>query len=137
MPTRRVGPRCPTASSTPSPSTTGGASRTWTARSPPARSSRSRWPPPPRGGSSPRSAGRGDEMGVTRLDHDANVRPWVLAARDAGARVTWVDVRTADATLDLDSFEAALEGSPRLVAFTLASNAVGTVTPAADLVARA
>ncbi len=84
-----------------------------------------------------RTIGPRDEIVVTRLDHDANVRPWVLAARDAGARVTWVDVRTADATLDLDSFDAALEGSPRLVAFTLASNAVGTVTPAADLVARA
>jgi selenocysteine lyase/cysteine desulfurase len=51
--------------------------------------------------------------------------------------VSWVDVRPDDATLDLDSFEAALERGPRLVAFTLASNAVGTVTPAAGLVARA
>jgi len=84
-----------------------------------------------------RTIGPGDEIVVTRLDHDANVRPWLLAARDAGARVRWVDVRPDDATLDLDSFDAALEGRPRLVAFTLASNAVGTVTPASDLVARA
>ncbi len=84
-----------------------------------------------------RTIGPGDEVVVTRLDHDANVRPWVLAARDAGASVTWVDVRPDDATLDLVSFGAALERSPRLVAFTLASNAVGTVTPAAELVARA
>jgi len=84
-----------------------------------------------------RTIGSGDEVIVTRLDHDANVRPWLLAARDAGASVTWVDVRPADATLDLDSFEAALERRPKLVAFTLASNAVGTVTPAAELVARA
>lgn len=84
-----------------------------------------------------RTIGPGDEVVVTRLDHDANVRPWVLAARDAGASVTWVDVRPDDATLDLASFGAALERSPRLVAFTLASNAVGTVTPAAELVARA
>ena len=84
-----------------------------------------------------RTIGPADRVVVTRLDHDANVRPWVLAARDAGATVTWVDVRPEDATLDLDSFEAALGDHPRLVAFTLASNAVGTVTPSAELVARA
>lgn len=84
-----------------------------------------------------RTIGPGDEVVVTRLDHDANVRPWLLSARDAGATVRWVDVRPDDATLDLDSFDAALGRHPRLVAFTLASNAVGTVTPAADLVARA
>ena len=47
-----------------------------------------------------RTIGPGDEVVVTRLDHDANIRPWVLAARDAGATVTWVDVRPDDATLD-------------------------------------
>ena len=84
-----------------------------------------------------RTIGPGDHVVVTRLDHDANVRPWVLAARDAGAAVTWVDIRPEDATLDLDSFDAALRLEPKLVALTLASNAVGTVTPAADLVGRA
>jgi cysteine desulfurase family protein (TIGR01976 family) len=84
-----------------------------------------------------RTLGPGDEVVVTRLDHDANVRPWVLAARDAGATVRWVDVRDDDVTLDLDSFDAALSDRTRLVAFTLASNAVGTIPPAAELVARA
>ena len=84
-----------------------------------------------------RTIGSRDEVVVTRLDHDANVRPWVLAARDAGSTVTWVDVVPDDATLDLGSFDAALERSPRLVAFTLASNAVGSLTPAAELVAQA
>ena len=84
-----------------------------------------------------RKLGPGDEVVVTRLDHDANIRPWVLAARDAGATVRWVDIRTDDVTLDLDSFDAAMSDRTRLVAFTLASNAVGTITPAADLVARA
>lgn len=84
-----------------------------------------------------RTIGPGDEVVVTRLDHDANVRPWVLAARDAGASVTWVDVRPDDATLDQASFDAALARAPKLVAFSLASNAVGTVTPAAELVRRA
>jgi cysteine desulfurase family protein (TIGR01976 family) len=79
----------------------------------------------------------GDEVVVTRLDHDANVRPWVLAAADAGATVRWVDVREDDVTIDIDSFEAALSPRTKLVAFTLASNAVGTIPPAADLVERA
>jgi cysteine desulfurase family protein (TIGR01976 family) len=87
-----------------------------------------------------RSFGRtlrpGDEVVVTTLDHDANVRPWVLAAEDAGATVRWVDVRDHDVTLNLDSFDAALSDKTRLVAFTLASNAVGTIPPAAELIRR-
>ncbi|HWL91090.1 MAG TPA: cysteine desulfurase-like protein, partial [Actinomycetota bacterium] len=79
----------------------------------------------------------GDEIVVTRLDHDANVRPWVLAATDTGATVRWVDVREDDVTIDVDSFDAALSPRTKLVAFTLASNAVGTIPPAADLVSRA
>ena len=84
-----------------------------------------------------RSVGRtlapGDEVVVTRLDHDANVRPWVLAAEDAGATVRWVDLRDEDVTLDVASFEGALSERTRVVAFTLASNAVGSITPAAEL----
>jgi cysteine desulfurase family protein (TIGR01976 family) len=80
-----------------------------------------------------RSLEPGDEVVVTRLDHDANVRPWVLAAEDAGANVRWGDIREDDATLDLASFEAALSERTKIVAFTLASNAVGTITPAAEL----
>jgi cysteine desulfurase family protein (TIGR01976 family) len=79
----------------------------------------------------------GDEVVLTRLDHDANVRPWALAAADAGATVRWVDVHDDDVTLDLDSFDAALSERTKLVAFTLASNAVGTIPPAAELVRRA
>jgi cysteine desulfurase family protein (TIGR01976 family) len=84
-----------------------------------------------------RTLGPGDEVVVTTLDHDANVRPWVLAAEDAGATVRWVDVLEEDVTLDLASFDRALSDRTRLVAFTLASNAVGTIPPAADLVRRA
>ncbi len=76
----------------------------------------------------------GDEVVVTRLDHDANVRPWVLAAEDAGATVRWVDVVDEDVTLDRASFEAALSDRTKVVALSLASNAVGTITPAAELV---
>ncbi|MDP9298636.1 MAG: cysteine desulfurase-like protein [Actinomycetota bacterium] len=78
----------------------------------------------------------GDEIVVTVLDHDANVRPWMLAAEDAGATVRWVDVCPDDVTLDRDALEATLTDRTRLVAFTLASNAVGTIPPAADLIRR-
>jgi cysteine desulfurase family protein (TIGR01976 family) len=80
-----------------------------------------------------RTLGPADEVVVTRLDHDANVRPWLLAAQDAGASVRWVDLRDEDVTLDRDAFEAALSELTKVVAFTLASNAVGTITPAAEL----
>src|SRR5262249_32114946 len=69
----------------------------------------------------------GDAVVVTRLDHDANVRPWVLAARDAGAEVRFIDVRPEDCTLDLDDLGRQLVGRPRLLALTCASNAVGTM----------
>jgi cysteine desulfurase family protein (TIGR01976 family) len=77
-----------------------------------------------------------DEIVVTRLDHDANVAPWLLAAEDAGAAVRWVDVHDEDCSLDLDSLDAAVSGRTRVVAFTLASNATGTVTPAQEAMAR-
>ena len=83
-----------------------------------------------------RTLGPGDEVVVTKLDHDANVRPWVLAAEEAGATVRWVDIRDDDVTLDLESFDAALTDRTRLVAFTLASNAVGTIPLAAELIRR-
>lgn len=78
----------------------------------------------------------GDELVLTALDHDANISPWLVAARDRGATVRWVDVREDDCTLDLDSLDAAVGERTRLVAFTLAANAVGTVTPAEEIVAR-
>jgi len=74
-----------------------------------------------------------DEIVVTRLDHDANIRPWLMAAEDTGAIVRWVDVRDDDVTIDRGSFEEALTDRTRIVAFTLASNAVGTLTAATDL----
>ncbi len=71
----------------------------------------------------------GDEILVTRLDHDANVTPWVLAARDAGATVRYVGLRSADCTLDLDDLRRQLSPRTRLVAVGCASNAVGTINP--------
>ena len=80
-----------------------------------------------------RTLGPDDEIVVTRLDHDANIRPWLMAAEDTGATVRWVDVRDDDVTIDRGSFEEALTDRTRIVAFTLASNAVGTLTAATDL----
>jgi cysteine desulfurase family protein (TIGR01976 family) len=70
--------------------------------------------------------GPDDEVVVTRLDHDGNVRPWVIAAEAAGATLRWVDVVTETAELDLASLDRALSGRTRLVAVTGASNLVGT-----------
>ncbi|MGH2819529.1 MAG: cysteine desulfurase-like protein [Actinomycetota bacterium] len=81
-----------------------------------------------------RDLGPGDEVVVTRLDHDANIAPWVAAAEDSGATVRWVDITTPDCSLDMASLEAALGDSTRLVAFPLASNAVGTIPDASEVV---
>jgi cysteine desulfurase family protein (TIGR01976 family) len=69
----------------------------------------------------------GDEVVVTRLDHNANVRPWVLAARDAGAVAQFVDIHPEDCTLDLDDLRRRLGPRTRLLAVSCASNAVGTI----------
>jgi cysteine desulfurase family protein (TIGR01976 family) len=71
----------------------------------------------------------GDEIVVTRLDHDANISPWLLAAEDRGCKITWVDFDVEDCTLKMEDFERALANKPRLVAFGYASNAVGTINP--------
>lgn len=77
----------------------------------------------------------GDEVVVTRLDHDANVSPWVLAARDAGATVKFVDFRKDNCTLDLEDLRAKLSERTKLVAVGCASNATGTINPVADICA--
>jgi cysteine desulfurase family protein (TIGR01976 family) len=75
----------------------------------------------------------GDEIVVTRLDHDANISPWLLAAEDHGCKVTWIDFDVEDCTLKLDEFEKAMQRKPRLAAFGYASNAVGTINPVRKL----
>ena len=75
----------------------------------------------------------GDEVMVTRLDHDANVSPWTLAARDAGATVRWIDIHREDCTLDLDSFRKQLSEKTKWVAVGLASNGVGTINDVATI----
>jgi len=76
----------------------------------------------------------GDEIVVTRLDHDANITPWVMAAEDRGCKVTWVDFHPEDGTLNMDEMQKAIERHPRLVAVGYASNALGTINPVAKII---
>jgi cysteine desulfurase family protein (TIGR01976 family) len=69
----------------------------------------------------------GDEIVVTRLDHDANISPWLLAAADRGVIVRWLDFRPEDCTLKLEELPDLLNERTRLLAISHASNAVGTV----------
>ena len=68
----------------------------------------------------------GDEVVVTRLDHDGNIRPWVQAAAAAGAEVRWVEFDRETAELTVDDMRAELSGRTKLVAVTGASNVLGT-----------
>jgi cysteine desulfurase family protein (TIGR01976 family) len=70
----------------------------------------------------------GDEIIVTRLDHDANIAPWLLAAEERGVTVRWLDFNPADCTLNLGDLPALLNEKTRLLAITAASNAVGSIT---------
>lgn len=71
----------------------------------------------------------GDEILVSRLEHDANVTPWVLAARDAGATVRYVELNADDCTLNLGDLFRKLSSRTRLVAVGCASNLAGTINP--------
>jgi cysteine desulfurase family protein (TIGR01976 family) len=84
-----------------------------------------------------RTLGPGDEVVVTRLDHDANVRPWVIAAERAGATVRWAEPDRATLALPASAVEAVLTERTRWVAVTAASNACGTVPELAGIVAAA
>lgn len=75
----------------------------------------------------------GDELVVTRLDHDANVAPWLAVAEDRGMTVRWIDFDPATGRLDLDALPAILGERTRLVAVGGASNALGTVSDVAEI----
>ena len=84
-----------------------------------------------------RSLGRalreGDEILCTRLDHDANVSPWLALAEDIGVVVRFAGVHD-DLSLDLEDLESQLSERTRVVAFPIASNAVGTKPDVARIV---
>jgi cysteine desulfurase family protein (TIGR01976 family) len=75
----------------------------------------------------------GDEVVVTRLDHDANISPWMLLARDTGAVLRWVDFNTEDCTLNMEDLERQLSKRTKILACGYASNDVKTMTEMAHL----
>jgi cysteine desulfurase family protein (TIGR01976 family) len=74
-----------------------------------------------------REIGPGDEIVLTRMDHDANITPWVMLAEDRGATVRWADFDVEDYTLDMAGLRALLNERTKIVAVGYASNATGTV----------
>jgi cysteine desulfurase family protein (TIGR01976 family) len=80
-----------------------------------------------------RELGPGDEIVVTRLDHDGNVSPWT-ALEERGCVIRFVDINPADCTLDMDDLRRKLTPRTRLVAMGYASNAVGTINDVPEVV---
>jgi cysteine desulfurase family protein (TIGR01976 family) len=78
----------------------------------------------------------GDEIVVSRLDHDANVRPWIQVADRVGATVRWAEV-DAEGELPAEQYDQLLSGRTRLVAVTAASNVLGTRPDVASITAKA
>jgi len=76
----------------------------------------------------------GDEILVTRLDHDANVSPWLQMAEDRGVTVRWAEIHEEDCTLDMADLAAKINSKTKLVAAGYASNAVGTINPVKEIV---
>jgi cysteine desulfurase family protein (TIGR01976 family) len=81
-----------------------------------------------------RALNAGDEIVVTRLDHDANIAPWLLVAEDRGCTVRWVEIDPEDCTWSIDAFKAQITDRAKLVAIGYASNAVGTINPIAEAI---
>jgi cysteine desulfurase family protein (TIGR01976 family) len=84
-----------------------------------------------------RTLNPGDEIIVTRLDHDANISPWLQIAQDRDCEVHWLDFDIEDCTLKLDQLESILNKRTRLVAVGYASNAVGTINPIRKIIEQA
>jgi cysteine desulfurase family protein (TIGR01976 family) len=75
----------------------------------------------------------GDEILVTRLDHDANVSPW-LALEEKGVVIRWAEIHKEDCTLDLNDLASKINSRTKLVAVGYASNAVGTINPVKEII---
>jgi cysteine desulfurase family protein (TIGR01976 family) len=76
----------------------------------------------------------GDEILVTRLDHDANVSPWLAVAEDRGLTIRWAEIKEADCTLDMADLASKINSKTKLVAVGYASNAVGTINPVKEII---
>lgn len=75
----------------------------------------------------------GDEIVLSRLEHDANFTPWTLAAQDAGVTIRYAEIDVSDCTLSVDQYRDLINERTRLVAVGCASNAVGTVNPVKEI----
>ena len=84
-----------------------------------------------------RTWGPNDEVVVTRSDHDANVRPWVLAAQWSGATVRWIDIDPADCTLRVETIEESINENTVMVAIGAASNFSGTINDVKGICSKA
>ncbi len=88
-----------------------------------------------------RSLGRqmksGDEIILTRMDHDANISPWLMLAEDRGLSIRWLDFDPESCQYQLETLDDLLSDRTRLVAVNYASNAIGTVNDVAEIVRKA
>lgn len=80
-----------------------------------------------------RTLQRGDEIAVTRMDHDANVGPWLMLAEDLGLHVRWIDFDRETWTIEPETFAKQIGPKPKLVALNYASNLTGSINDAAAL----
>jgi cysteine desulfurase family protein (TIGR01976 family) len=81
--------------------------------------------------------GEGDEIVLTRIDHDANISPWTRAAASRGIKIRWIPFRRSNGTLDLTDLGAIINEKTKLVAVTYASNALGSISPLPEIIAAA
>ncbi|MEM7114075.1 MAG: cysteine desulfurase-like protein [Chloroflexota bacterium] len=79
----------------------------------------------------------GDEIIVTRLDHEANVSPWMLAAEDSGATVRWLEFDTASGMMRLEQLDDLLSEKTKLLAIGYAANAIGSINDVSQAIAKA
>jgi len=79
----------------------------------------------------------GDKVMVTHLDHDANITPWTMIAKDRGAEVLFVDFDVETGKLDMASLDRALEQKPKIAAVGYASNSLGTINPVKEIIEKA
>lgn len=80
-----------------------------------------------------RTLSKGQEVVVTKMDHDGNIAPWLLVARDHGLKVKWVDFDPQTGRLDMGQMENAITSKTKLVACVYASNALGTINDVAKI----
>jgi cysteine desulfurase family protein (TIGR01976 family) len=81
-----------------------------------------------------RDLGPGDEIVVTRMDHDGNISPWLLVAEDRGATVRWAGFDVEDYTLDMEGLHGLINDRTQIVAVGYASNALGTINDVRTIV---